>query len=156
MVTIVGRFSTRDAERCHMTERVSGAPRAGGGIVFGCIVVSIAIIAAFGWFVAVAVRTHAFGLFSCVREPYYTALVARISRDAAFVRELGTPIRVSDADVSCTTIDDSGDSRKATCDLPVSGPRGSGYVHAVIDDEDGDLSARLGLHIGDRIVHAGS
>jgi hypothetical protein len=137
----------------------SPAPSRGSGpagcIIAGCLVLSLAMIAAFGWFVYAAVKSHGFGLFSCVREPYYPALVARITKNEAFARELGAPIRVDDPNVFCNSINDSGDSRKATCDLPVSGPHGTGYVHAVIDDEDGDLTTTLRLHVGERIIRAG-
>jgi expansin (peptidoglycan-binding protein) len=112
------------------------------------ILVAIAVLA------YAAIRTQLFGIASIRGESYYPEVVKRITTDGAFIDALGSPITVDASGVFCDykDFDTGGITAKANCYLPVSGPKGTGNVHAQILKRPGALDGDFFLHIGDKII----
>jgi hypothetical protein len=105
-------------------------------------------------FVDRAAQTRFFGVFTIIRYPYYSALVANIVRDPAIVRRIGTPIVVDDAGVWCPSIAIDATTSTSQCHIPVRGPLGTGDVFAQSRFSGGHLSADLTLQAGELQVRA--
>jgi hypothetical protein len=93
-------------------------------------------------------------MYTIVSQLYYRPVAQRIIHDEVFARELGSPISVDDQNVSCGSVDNSKYESTADCDIPVSGPRQSGFVHAQIDAKASSIKTDLYLHVGSRVVEA--
>jgi hypothetical protein len=101
-----------------------------------------------------AINTDFFGLITIRGESYYPEVVKRITTDRAFIAALGSPIAVDANGIRCDqkTFDSAGITATADCELPVSGPKGSGKVHAQILKRPDALDADFFLHVGNQVI----
>jgi hypothetical protein len=94
-------------------------------------------------------------MYTIVSQLYYRPVAQRIIHDDVFARELGSPISIDDQNVSCGAVDNNKYESTADCDIPVSGPRKSGFVHAQIDAKASSIKTDLYLHVGsNRVLEA--
>jgi len=101
-----------------------------------------------------AINTDFFGLITIRGESYYPEVVRRITTDRAFIDVLGSPIAVDSSGVRCDqkTSDSANITQTADCELPVSGPKGNGDVHAQILKRPDALDADFFLHIAGKVI----